>query len=121
MSDRSSFSNEDVIDPIATEEESREDELNETISKVAKKSTQEEKELIATANELLDNLEHIHRTDLTLHLYSSFLLKKLLRRANSRKFPYETDQFIKNKIKENWVSWPNPQTIIDPQTNKLAL
>ncbi|CCD27240.1 Rrn9p NDAI_0K00490 [Naumovozyma dairenensis CBS 421] len=85
----------------------------------SKKIAQEERELILTANDLLDSLEHSHRTDLTLHLYSSFLLKRLLTKANQKKYPYETEQFIKTQIKDNWVSWPNANTVIDPQSDKL--
>ena len=88
-------------------------------SRVTKSLTQEDKQTIESANEILNSLEHIHRTDLTLHLYSSFLLKKLLYKANEKKHFYAVNNFIKTQIKDSWVSWPNPNTIIDPQTDKI--
>lgn len=81
--------------------------------------TQQDKQIIESANEILNSFEHVHRTDLTLHLYSSYLLKKLLYRANEKKHFYEIDQFIKTQIKDNWVSWPNPNVVINPQTDKI--
>ena len=47
--------------------------------------TTADKETLKMANELLDSLEHSHRVDLSLHLYSAYLLKRLLYRANERK------------------------------------
>lgn len=78
-----------------------------------------EKSVIDSANELLESLEQSHRADLALHLYSSYLLKNLLYRANEKKHPLEVDQFIKTQIKDNWTNWPSSRTIIDPQTDKL--
>ncbi|GMM56995.1 Rrn9 protein [Maudiozyma humilis] len=86
---------------------------------VSKKLTQEDKQVIESANEILDSLEHVHRTDLALHLYSSFLLKRLLYRANDKKHLFEIDQLVKSQIKDNWVSWPNPNAVVDPQTDKI--
>ncbi|SMN22038.1 similar to Saccharomyces cerevisiae YMR270C RRN9 Protein involved in promoting high level transcription of rDNA, subunit of UAF (upstream activation factor) for RNA polymerase I [Maudiozyma saulgeensis] len=88
-------------------------------SRVAKPLTQEDKQIVESANEILNSLEHVHRTDLTLHLYSSFLLKKLLYKANEKKHFYAVNNFIKTQLKDSWVSWPNPNTIIDPQTDKI--
>lgn len=84
-----------------------------------KKMSKEEREAVTNASEVLNSLEHEHRGDLPLHLYSSFLLKKLLYKANDKKYPYEVDQFVRTQIKDNWVSWPNNHTILDPQTNKI--
>ncbi|CAI1654310.1 hypothetical protein SEUBUCD646_0M04060 [Saccharomyces eubayanus] len=81
--------------------------------------TTADKETLKMANELLDSLEHSHRVDLSLHLYSAYLLKRLLYRANERKHFYEVNQFVKTQIKDNWTSWPNPNTIIDPHVDKL--
>ncbi|GAV51152.1 hypothetical protein ZYGR_0AD03350 [Zygosaccharomyces rouxii] len=78
-----------------------------------------DKSVIDGANELLESLEQSHRADLALHLYSSYLLKNLLYRANEKKHPYEVDQFIKTQIKDNWTNWPSSKTVIDPQTDKL--
>lgn len=78
-----------------------------------------EKSIIDGANELLESLEQSHRADLSLHLYSCYLLKNLLYRANEKKYPFEADQFIKTQIKDNWTSWPSAKTVIDPQTDKL--
>lgn len=78
-----------------------------------------DKNIIATANELLDSLEQSHRSDLTLHLYSTFLLKQLLYKANEKKNWFETDQFIRTQIKNNWTSWPTTRTVVDPETNLL--
>lgn len=78
-----------------------------------------DQEIVKSANELLDSLEQSHRTDLALHLYSSYLLKNLLYRANDRKYPLEVDQFVKTQIKDNWTRWPDPSTVVDPQINKL--
>lgn len=84
-----------------------------------KKLSKEDRSIIDTANELLNTLEQSHRADLALHLYSTHLLKTLLRNANRKKSLLETGVFIKTQIKDNWTSWPNPYTVIDPQTNKL--
>ncbi|EDO17764.1 hypothetical protein Kpol_541p7 [Vanderwaltozyma polyspora DSM 70294] len=78
-----------------------------------------DKSIIDTANRLLDSLEQSHRSDLGLHLYSSYLLHVLLYKANEKKHMFEIDQFYRTQVKENWSSWPNPNTIIDPQTNVL--
>ncbi|GAV55947.1 hypothetical protein ZYGR_0AZ01190 [Zygosaccharomyces rouxii] len=78
-----------------------------------------DKSIVDGANELLESLEQSHRADLALHLYSSYLLKNLLYRANEKKHPFEVDQFIKTQIKENWTNWPSSKTVIDPQTDKL--
>lgn len=78
-----------------------------------------DKAVIDNANELLDSLEQAHRSDLALHLYSSYLLKTFLYRANEKKHPYEVDQFIRTQIKDNWTSWPSSKTVIHPQTDKL--
>ena len=75
--------------------------------------------MIESANEILDSLEHVHRTDLALHLYSSFLLKKLLYRANDKKHFFEINQYVRSQIKDNWVSWPNPNAVVDPQTDRI--
>ncbi|EHN00756.1 Rrn9p [Saccharomyces cerevisiae x Saccharomyces kudriavzevii VIN7] len=82
-------------------------------------TTTADKGTLKAANELLDSLEHSHRGDLSLHLYSAYLLKKLLYRANERKHFYEVNQFVKTQIKDNWTSWPSPNTIIDPRTDRL--
>ncbi|CDH08522.1 related to RNA polymerase I-specific transcription initiation factor RRN9 [Zygosaccharomyces bailii] len=75
--------------------------------------------VIETANELLESLEQAHRADLALHLYSAYLLKNFLSRANEKKYPFEIDQFIRTQIKDNWTSWPSVKTVIDPQTDKV--
>ncbi|CAI4035738.1 hypothetical protein SMKI_13G3890 [Saccharomyces mikatae IFO 1815] len=82
-------------------------------------TTTADKETLKSANELLDSQEHSHRIDLSLHLYSAYLLKRLLYRANEKKHFYEVNQFVKTQIKDNWTSWPNPNTIIDPHVDKL--
>lgn len=84
-----------------------------------RKLTKSDKAVIRTANELLESLEQTHRNDLALHLYSTYLLKHLLRAANRKHSQLETDVFIKTQIKDNWTSWPNPYTVIDPKTNKI--
>lgn len=78
-----------------------------------------DREVIKTANELLNSLEQSHRSDLALHLYSAYLLKTLLHRANDRKHPLEIDHFIKTQIRDNWTSWPDPKTVVNPQTDIL--
>lgn len=85
----------------------------------SRKLTVADRSVIDAANDLLDSLEQSHRGDLPLHLYSSYLLKNLLSRANEKKHSFEIDQFIKTQIKDNWTSWPNPNTVIDPQSNIL--
>ena len=77
-----------------------------------KKLSKEDRSIIDTANELLNTLEQSHRADLALHLYSTHLLKTLLRNANRKKSLLEIDVFIKTQIKDNWTSWPNPYTVI---------
>lgn len=47
-------------------------------------TTTADKETLKSANELLDSLEHSHRVDLSLHLYSAYLLKRLLYKANEK-------------------------------------
>ncbi|CEP62857.1 Rrn9p LALA0_S06e05424g [Lachancea lanzarotensis] len=76
-------------------------------------------EVLSEANELLDALEHTHRNDLALHLYSTFLLKSVLKAANRKKYGLETNTFIKTQIKDNWTSWPNPSTVIDPKIDTI--
>lgn len=78
-----------------------------------------DRSVIDAANDLLKSLEQSHRADLPLHLYSSYLLKNLLNKANEKKHSYEIDQFIRTQIKDSWTSWPNPNTVIDPQSNML--
>ncbi|KAG0671172.1 hypothetical protein C6P45_001186 [Maudiozyma exigua] len=92
---------------------------NEADDRIIKSLTREEKQIIESANEILNSLEHVHRTDLTLHLYSSFLLKKLILKANEKEYFQEAKQLIQSEIKDSWVSWPNPATIIDPKTDKI--
>ncbi|SCU97316.1 LADA_0H05644g1_1 [Lachancea dasiensis] len=72
-------------------------------------------ESLREVNQLLESLEHTHRNDLALHLYSTYLLKTQLRAANRKKFALETETYIKTQVKDNWTSWPNPSTVIDPQ------
>ncbi|QLQ81817.1 hypothetical protein HG537_0G00710 [Torulaspora globosa] len=76
-------------------------------------------EVVKTANELLNSLEQSHRTDLALHLYSSYLVKNLLYRANERKYGLEVDQFLKTCIGDGWTRWPDPRTVVDPQVDRL--
>lgn len=71
------------------------------------------------AVELLETLEQQHRHDLTLHLYSSYLLKQLLRNANRGKRRLKTEVFIKTMIKDNWTSWPSPNTVLDPHVDRI--
>ncbi|QLL34699.1 hypothetical protein HG536_0H00740 [Torulaspora globosa] len=78
-----------------------------------------DQEVVKTANELLDSLEQSHRSDLALHLYSSYLLKNLLYRANERKHGLEIDRFVRTHIRDNWTRWPDPRTVVDPQVNRL--
>ncbi|CUS21438.1 LAQU0S03e02608g1_1 [Lachancea quebecensis] len=94
---------------------------NKTLSEPseARKLDQAEREVLKEANELLESLEHTHRGDLALHLFSTHLLKSVLKAANKKKFALETNTFIKTQIKDNWTSWPNPGTVIDPRTNSL--
>ncbi|CCK72117.1 Rrn9p KNAG_0J00340 [Huiozyma naganishii CBS 8797] len=87
--------------------------------KELKKIDREQQQTIDSAHELLTTLEYAHRNDLPLHLYSSFLLKKLLCRANERKHAYEVNKFIQHNIKDSWVSWPNENTAINPQTDTI--
>ncbi|SCU83406.1 LAFA_0D03400g1_1 [Lachancea sp. 'fantastica'] len=77
------------------------------------------REALTEANELLESLEHTHRNDLALHLYSTFLLKSVLKAANRKKYGLETNTFIKTQIKDNWTSWPNPSTVIDPKIDTI--
>lgn len=93
--------------------------INEIENHIVRPLTQEDKQIIESANEILNSLEHVHRTDLTLHLYSSFLLKNLILKANEKEYLQEAAQYIKSEIKDSWVSWPNPTTIIDPKTDKI--
>ncbi|KAL3234535.1 RNA polymerase I-specific transcription initiation factor RRN9 [Nakaseomyces bracarensis] len=114
-------------EPVAdeTREETNEivdsNPIPENSSQIIKKTklTQDFKETVKNANELLSFFEEEQRHDLTLHLYSSFLLKKLLFNAHEKKHFDEIDLFIKTQMRDNWVSWPNPNTIIDPQIDKL--
>lgn len=69
--------------------------------------------------ELLRSLEDEQRHDLTLHLYSAYLLKFLIRKSNRKKKALEAEIFIKTLIKENWTSWPSLSAIINPQTDKI--
>lgn len=85
----------------------------------AAKSSKESKEVIKNANELLNYFEEEHRHDLTLHLYSSYLLKKLIYSAHEKKNYEEVDVFLKTQMRDNWVSWPNPKVIIDPQLDQI--
>lgn len=78
-----------------------------------------DREVVETANELLDSLEQAHRSDLALHLYSSYLLKNLLYRANERKHGVEVEQFVKTHIGDNWTRWPDLRTVVDPQVSRL--
>ncbi|SCU88992.1 LAME_0E01860g1_1 [Lachancea meyersii CBS 8951] len=77
------------------------------------------REVLKEANELLESLEHSHRNDLALHLYSTYLLKTVLKAANRKKFALETHTLIKTQIKDNWTSWPNPSTVIDPKIDTI--
>ncbi|CCH59156.1 hypothetical protein TBLA_0B03150 [Henningerozyma blattae CBS 6284] len=89
---------------------------------VDSQSTITEKELrnlIKEANEILNLFETNHQTDLATHLYSTFLLKNLLRRSNRKKYPQEIDAYIKSNIKDSWTSWPNKKNIIDPMTDSV--
>lgn len=78
-----------------------------------------DRKLIKTANELLNDLEHEHRNDLTLHLYSTYLLKKLILDQNSKKYLHESNEFVKKQIKDNWTFWPNNDVVLDPQIDKV--
>ncbi|QLG73532.1 hypothetical protein HG535_0F00420 [Zygotorulaspora mrakii] len=78
-----------------------------------------DKATIDGANDLLNVLEQSHRSDLSLHLYSSYLLKHLLYKANEKKHWLEIDQFVRTQIKNNWTSWPSPKTVISPGTDLL--
>lgn len=78
-----------------------------------------DQELVKSANELLNSFEQAHRSDLALHLYSSYLLKNLLHRANDKKYPYELERFVRTQIRESWARWPDPRTVVDPQVNRL--
>ena len=69
--------------------------------------------------EIIDTLEHEHRSDLFLHLYSMFLLKKMIRRANEKKFPLETESFIDRHLNDDMVKWPDRLSVIDPTVDKL--
>lgn len=69
--------------------------------------------------EIIDTLEHEHRSDLFLHLYSIFLLKKMIRKANEKKFPLETESFIDKHINDDMVKWPDRFSVIDPKVDKL--
>ena len=82
-------------------------------------NSKEQKELVAYANEVLDLLEHSHRTDLTTHLYSSFLLRKLLFKANEKKHLDEITHFYNKRVGDSWYTWPNPDTILDPHLDNL--
>ncbi|AGO12627.1 AaceriAER288Cp [[Ashbya] aceris (nom. inval.)] len=75
------------------------------------------KTIASEALELLESLEQQHRHDLTLHLYSAHLLKQLLRKAHKKKRALEAEVYIKTMIKDNWTSWPSPNTVIDPHTD----
>ncbi|CCE62619.1 hypothetical protein TPHA_0C04690 [Tetrapisispora phaffii CBS 4417] len=75
--------------------------------------------IFESAKEILETLEHTQRTDLALHLYSSYLLRTLLYKANEKRHIAEIDLLYTTQVKENWVSWPNSNTIIDPKTDKL--
>lgn len=92
---------------------------NDSYDGRSRKELAADREVIKTANELLNSLEQSHRSDLTLHLYSSYLLKTLLYRANDRRHPLEVDQFVKTQIRDNWTSWPDPKTVVNPQTDTL--
>lgn len=111
MSDNNDSST--ILDDLVTKRNNSEQQPEK------KKLSCSDRSVINAANEILNSLEQSHCADLGLHLYSSYLLKKLLFKANEKKYMFEIDQFFKTQIKENWVSWPNPNTIIDPQTDKL--
>lgn len=48
-------------------------------------TTTADKGTLKAANELLDSLEHSHRGDLSLHLYSAYLLKKTIIQSKREK------------------------------------
>lgn len=83
------------------------------------KLSKELKTIISNANSLLTSLEEEHRHDLAIHLYSSYLLRKLLYQAHEKKHFQEVDIFIRTQIREGWASWPNPNTTIDPQLDRV--
>lgn len=85
---------------------------------LAHQNTAKKKEL-GSYLEILDILDYEHRTDLSLHLYSTFLLKKLIRKANEKKFPLETEQFIKDKLPDSMIQWPSKYTVVDPKVDKI--
>ena len=91
----------------------------ETGSQKPNNNSKEQKELVAHANEVLDLLEHSHRTDLTTHLYSSFLLRRLLFKANEKKHLDEITHFYNKQVGDSWYTWPNPDTVLDPHLDKL--
>lgn len=69
--------------------------------------------------EILDSFEYEHRSDLSLHLYSTFLLKKLIRKANERKFPLETESYLKERLSDDMIKWPNKFSVVDPKVDKF--
>lgn len=77
------------------------------------------KKIIHDAQEILNFIETTHQNDLSVHLYSAYLLKKMLIRANKKRYHYETNQFIKKNIKESWTRWPNKHTIINPAFDQI--
>ncbi|SSD58913.1 uncharacterized protein SCODWIG_00674 [Saccharomycodes ludwigii] len=72
-------------------------------------------------NDILKYLEIQHRQDLATHLYSTFLLKKLLKLANGTDYKHTVliDRFINCNIKHAWTLWPNENTDINPKTNEV--
>lgn len=76
--------------------------------------------LTKDALELLKTLDNEQRTDLSVHLYSTHLLKHLLKNANKAEnkiLPTET--FLKSSLGRNWTSWPSQNTVIDPNTTSI--
>lgn len=78
-----------------------------------------DRKLIKTAHDVLYDLELEHRNDLTLHLYSTYLLKKLILDQNGKKHLHESNEFIKKQIKDSWTRWPNHEVVLDPQIDKI--
>lgn len=108
----------------------RKDKINKKVKKAKKTKKQkpkyalwnqrvDKKNEIQSYLEILDTFEHEHRSDLSLHLYSTFLFKKLIRKANEKKFPFETESFIKEKLSDDMIKWPNRYLVVDPQVDKL--
>lgn len=76
------------------------------------------KSLIEPYNLILQKLDSEQKSDLGLHLFSFYLLKKLIGRANDKRFPYPSAHYIYTVLPDRLISWPSRNVVLDPQIDK---